>query len=107
MTPRRCRIANADQHRLVLGSGPRKPLITPCIPINWIVGMLEQIWTGLTDKPVCEFFRAFHSCIVSRDFLFLKHDLDSVILAASIPMTSRCIAKLRPIKQRANLFAGD
>jgi hypothetical protein len=24
-----------------------------------------------------------------------------------VPMTPRCIAKRRPIKQRANLFAGD
>lgn len=37
----------------------------------------------------------------------LKLKSQSVILLALNLMTPRSIAKLRPIKQRANLFAGD
>ncbi len=43
-------------------------------------------------------------CVIIRKFL--KPALHSDIIVPNL-MTPRCIAKLRPAKQRANLFAGD
>jgi len=37
----------------------------------------------------------------------LKRGTDSDILAAYSYMTARCVAKLRPAWQRADLFGGD
>lgn len=62
----------------------------------------------LTDSPafsICD-----KSCRQVREnhgHFFLKDFEAFDILVASILMTPQSIAKLRPAKQRANLFAGD
>jgi hypothetical protein len=45
-------ITNAHKNRLVLLNGPLKGFITPGIPVNRIMGMLEQIRTGFIDEAV-------------------------------------------------------
>jgi len=48
-----------------------------------------------------------YRCNLRLEHFLCINQLLSVIFIFQIPMTPRCIAKLRPMKQRANLFAGD
>ena len=60
MTPMARRIANADQHRLVLGLCTLERLNAPRIPINRVVSVLKQVRAGLVYKLISELFGRFH-----------------------------------------------
>jgi hypothetical protein len=82
------------------------------------MGVLQKIRAGLVYQTVCVYGGLCHAFIFSRPekkgqffcFALLRKPVifseepNSVIVGA---MTPRCISKMRPIKQRANLFAGD
>src|SRR5262245_19897359 len=46
------RVADREEHGLVLGPGLRECLVAPGIPVDGVVGMLEQIGAGLACEPV-------------------------------------------------------
>jgi hypothetical protein len=52
MAPMAGCIANAYQNGFVFLFGPLQRLITPGIPVNRIMGMLQQIRTGFFDEAV-------------------------------------------------------
>jgi hypothetical protein len=52
MTPMAGRVSNAQKDGFVLGSGFGKRFITPGMPINRIIRMLEQVWGIFVDQVV-------------------------------------------------------
>jgi hypothetical protein len=52
MAPVAGAVANGEEDRLVLFLRPRNSFLTPRIPVNRIVGVLEEIGTGRVDQPV-------------------------------------------------------
>ena len=57
MTPVTGRIANRKKHRLVFASGAGECFRTPGIPVDRVMGMLEQIGRVFENQPV-DIFRA-------------------------------------------------
>src|ERR1051326_7128234 len=52
MTPVASGVTDAEQDQLVFFSCAFERFRSPCVPINRIVGMLQQIWASLVDQPV-------------------------------------------------------
>jgi hypothetical protein len=52
VAPVTSRIAYRDDYRLILGLCPKKGLIPPGVPINGIMGMLQEIWALLVDQAI-------------------------------------------------------
>jgi len=52
MTPMAGAIADADQDGFLLGKGTLKSLWLPCIPVYWIVGMLEEVGRRLVLEMI-------------------------------------------------------
>src|SRR6202011_2529523 len=46
-------VADAQQDRLVFGPRSRQRLLAPWIPVDRVVGMLEEVRTGLLREPIC------------------------------------------------------
>jgi hypothetical protein len=74
------------------------------------VGVLQQIRRCLVDQTIGKFGGLLHRFILPREFgsgKRFERFSGRWYIGGIFGMTPRCIAKLRPIKQRANLFAGD
>jgi hypothetical protein len=52
MAPMASRVTDAEKDRLIFLACFFECFVTPRIPIDWIVGMLLQIWTFLVDQVV-------------------------------------------------------
>ena len=52
MTPVAGRIANGQQNWPVFAVGLLKGRCAPRVPLNRIMGMLQQVWAGLIDEGV-------------------------------------------------------
>ena len=46
------RVADRQEHRLVLGPSPRERVVTPLVPVDGVVAVLAQVWAGRVGQPV-------------------------------------------------------
>ena len=46
------RVADRQEHGAVLGPGPREGLVAPRVPVDRVVGVLQEVGALLSDEPV-------------------------------------------------------
>src|SRR3989304_1995022 len=75
MTPMTGSISNAQKNWLIFCSGTGKSLFSPGIPINWIMGMLEQVRRVFINQTI------YHiNTYLSGRMIFMGKSMAKVLL---------------------------
>ena len=54
-SPAGLRVADGQEDRPVVSPSNLKGLVAPRVPVDWVMGVLKQVWGFLVDQAVGEF----------------------------------------------------